>query len=112
MATSKLEKQNWHAYFDQMSKGLEGKRAEIEVDALSLGSQIEAEWTPLLGITYDPKDDIFDVGLEGLDHMIRKPREVFVEEAGGELTSVEVIDADDFRHIIRLRAPLLLTPPL
>jgi hypothetical protein len=60
-----------------MSEVLDGKRVEIEVDALAIGSQIEAEWLPVLGITYDPRDDIVEVALEGLDHMIHKPRDVF-----------------------------------
>jgi hypothetical protein len=111
MALSKLEKPKWHAYFDNMSKVLDGKRAEIEVDALAVGSQIEAEWLPLLGITYDPKDDIVEVVLEGLDHMIHKPRDVFVDQTAADLSSVEVIDNDDFHHIIKLRDPLMLPPP-
>jgi hypothetical protein len=111
MALSKLEKPKWHAYFDNMSKVLEGKRAEIEVDALAIGSQVEAEWLPLLGITYDPKNDIVQVALEGLDHMIHKPRDVFVDMTAVDLSSVEVIDNDDFRHIIKLRDPLMLPPP-
>jgi hypothetical protein len=112
MATVKLEKPAWHTYFDNVSKILTGKRAEVEVDALSLGSQIEAEWVPLIGIVYDPKDDLIEVILEGLDHMIRNPREIFVDhDAVGLLTSMEVIDADDVRQIIKLRDPLMLPPP-
>lgn len=58
MASSRIEKPIWHAYFDNMSKALGGKRVEIEIDALAIGSQVAAEWLPLLGITYDPKNDI------------------------------------------------------
>jgi len=111
MALSKLEKPKWHPYFDYMSKILDGKRAEIEVDALAIGSQIEADWLPLVGITYDPKDDIVEVALEGLDHLIYKPSEVFVDQNATELSSVEVVDSDDFRHIIKLRDPLMLPAP-
>ena len=89
-----LEKSQWRAYFDRMSKALVGKRAEIEVASLKLGDQIEAEWLPLLGISYDPKDDIIEIALEGVDHLIPKPREVYVEENGLELSSLEVIDAE------------------
>lgn len=46
-----------------------GKQAEIEVALLDIGDQIEAEWVPLLGITYDPKDDPVVVLLDGLDHL-------------------------------------------
>jgi len=40
----KLEKSMWRPYFDDISKVLAGKRAEIEVAALNLGDQIEVEW--------------------------------------------------------------------
>lgn len=107
---SKLEKDVWHPYFDAMSKMLTGKRAEIEVESLQLGNQIAAEWLPLLGITYDPKSDIVEVVLEGLDHMIHHPREVYVDVEAGGLTSVEVIAEDDERQIINLRDPIMLPP--
>lgn len=108
MATVKLEKAAWQPYFDQISKTLGGKQAEIEIASLKLGDQIEAEWVPLLGIVYDPKNDLVEVLLEGLDHMIRKPVEIFVEHGPLGLSSMEVIDADDERQIIKLRDPLML----
>ena len=111
MNTSKLEKANWQKYFDQVSKHIDGKLAEIEVDSLLIGSQIEAEWVPLLGITYEPKSDMLEIMLEGLGHMIRKPREIYVQENGTGLSSFEVIDSDNVKQIIKLRAPLSLPSP-
>jgi hypothetical protein len=111
MSISKLEKSAWLPYFNGMSKVLDGKRAEIEIDALAIGSQIEAEWLPLLGITYDPRSDIVDIILEGLDHRIYKPKELYIDHEAAELSSVEVIDGDDVRHIVRLRDPLMLPAP-
>ena len=108
MATVKLDKGAWQTYFDRISKLVLGKQAEIEAASLNLGDQIEAEWVPLLGISYDPKDDLVEVLVEGLDHLIRHPREIWVDQGPGGLTSMEVIDADDVRQIIRLRAPLML----
>jgi hypothetical protein len=72
MAVRKLEKTEWRPFFDWVSKGLVGKRAEIEIASLSLGSQIEAEWLPLLGVSYDPKNDILEIAVDGLDHMISR----------------------------------------
>jgi Family of unknown function (DUF5335) len=83
-------------------------RAEIEVAPLDLSDQVEAEWVPLIGLVYDPKDDIVEVAVEGLDHMIHSPRELYVEEDGGELSSLEVIDADGTRQIIKLKDMLML----
>jgi hypothetical protein len=107
----KLEKQQWRPYFDRMSKALVGKRAEIEIASLQLGDEIEAEWLPLIGITYDPKDDIIEVALEGVDHLINKPREVWVEEDGPVLSRLEIIDADGARQIVVFRDPLMLPAP-
>jgi Family of unknown function (DUF5335) len=111
MATRKLDKAQWRTYFDQVSKSLIGKRAEIEVDSLSLGSQIETEWLPFLGIVYDPKDDLIEIALEDVDHMIRHPATVFVDEEQLGLSSLEIVDRDGVRQIVLLRDPLMLPPP-
>ena len=104
----KLERAEWLPFLDRVSKGLAGKQAEIKVAALDLGVQLEAGWVPLIGLVYDPKDDIVEIALEGLDHMIHKPRELYVEEEGGQFSSLEVIDADGGRQIIKLKDMLAL----
>jgi hypothetical protein len=48
MAVRKLDKKEWRAFLDGVSKVLQGARAEIEVLSLALGDQLEAEWLPLL----------------------------------------------------------------
>lgn len=108
MHTSKLEESAWQPYFDQVSKTLDGKLAEVDIDSLELGHQTLAQWVPLRGITYDKKSDLIEVLLDGLDHMIRKPRDIFVEQDGVALSSLEIIDADHVRQIIKLRDPLML----
>jgi Family of unknown function (DUF5335) len=111
MTTRKLDKTQWRTFFDRLSTTLEGKQAEIEIASLRLGDQVEADWLPLLGIAYDPNDDIVEVALEGLDHLIPKPRELYAEEGPGGLTALEIIDADDVKQIVRLRDPLMLPSP-
>ena len=108
MTTEKLEKGSWHAYFDGLSKVLQGKEAQIDVNALDIGAQVEAEFTPLLGIVYDPRNEILEVLVEGLDHTIANVREIFVDHDGMNLNSVSVIDADGVQQIIRLRDPAML----
>jgi hypothetical protein len=107
----KLEKTEWRRFFDWVSKGLVGKRAEIEIASLALGDQIEAEWLPLLGITFDPKNDILEIALDGLDHLISRPREIYIDDSAGVLSSLEVIDSDGISQIVQLREPLLLPAP-
>jgi hypothetical protein len=111
MITQKLEKSEWRPFLDHLSKMLEGKRAEIEVASLKLGDQIEAEWLPFFGIVYDPKDDIIEVALEGHDHIIYKPRELYFAEEAGEFMALEVVDAEGEREIIKLKDPLMLPAP-
>lgn len=110
MAT-KLDKNTWQKYFDTLSKIVVGKQAEIEVASLRLGDQLEAEWVQFFGISYDPKDDVLEVLLEGLDHLIPKPREIYVEGSPATLSSIEVIDEDGNQQIVRLRDPLMLPQP-
>jgi len=111
MTTRKLDKRQWPTFFDGVTRMLEGERAEIEVVSLRLGDQVEAEWLPLLGIAYDSKDDIVEVALDGLDHLIPKPREIYVEDGAQGLLTLEIVDADDVRQIIKLRDPLALPAP-
>ena len=109
MTARKLEKAEWGPFFNGFSKGLKDAEAEIEIASLKLGDQTQTRWLPLFGVVYDPKDDIFEVALQGLDHLIRKPRDVFVEEEGGKLVNIEIIDGDDNHQIVRFKDPLGLT---
>ena len=111
MTMSRLEKRNWQTYFDGVARQLEGMSAEIDVEAMSIGSQVEAEWVPLLGISYDPKSDVLSIAVEGLGHLIRRPQTIFIDVELGRLASMEVIDGDNVRHIVKLREPLPLPPP-
>lgn len=112
MATRKIEKGLWRSYFDRLTQNLVGKRAEIEIDSLELGSQIEAEWLPVFGITYDPKDDLVEVALEDVDHLIRSPREIYVDEDVVGLASLLIIDGSGTRQIVKFRDPLMLPAPV
>jgi hypothetical protein len=112
MAIAKLEKNAWQSYFDHLSKTVSGKQAEIEIAALDIGVQVEADWLPLQGIVYDRKGDLLEVLLEGLDHLIHKPREIYITYDMLGLASIEIVDEDGTRQIVRLRSPLLLPNPL
>ena len=110
MATRKLDKSEWRAFCDRLSKGLIGKQAEIEIASLVLGSQVQGEWLPLLGIVYDPKSDIIEIALDGLDHMIPRPRELYVDIGPGGMANLEIVDSGGVRQIVTLRDPLMLPP--
>jgi hypothetical protein len=94
-----------------MSRVLLGKRAELEIASLEIGAQIEARRLPLLGITYDPKDNIIEITLDGLDHLVYEPRELYVDDQLDGLVSLEIIGSDGAQRIVILRDPLMLPRP-
>lgn len=106
MTVRKLEKSEWSAFFNSVSKSLKDAEAEIEIASLKLGDQIQSTWLPLYGVVYDPKDDIFEIALKGLDHLVQKPREVYIEEEAGKLVNVEIVDAANNHQIVRFREPI------
>ena len=108
MTIRRLEKAEWRSFLDNLSKLLEAKEAEVEVASLALGVQVQAEWLPLIGITYDPKDDVVEVALEGLDHLIRRPREIYIDNDAGALASMEIVDAGGVKQIVRFKDELQL----
>jgi hypothetical protein len=111
MATRKLEKKQWRTFFDTVSQSLEAKEAEIEVTSLRLGDQMQAGWLPLHGIAYDPNDDVVEVALDGLDHLIPSPREIYVQDGAAGLESLEIIDGEGNKQIVNFKDELLLPPP-
>ena len=111
MATQQLQRAEWQPYFDRVSRTLGGERAEIETAGLPVGDQINQEWTLLNGLAYDPKDDVFEIVTETLDHLIYRPREIYVDQAGTALRSVEVVDSDGNHQIVKLKQPVSLPAP-
>ncbi len=108
MATRKLDKSAWAAYFAAFSKPfMHGERvdyAEIRVFSPEVGAQQETTWLPLSGITYDARSDLLDVAVANLDHMIYRPAEIYVEEAGaGVISSIQIVRDDGTREVIELR---------
>jgi hypothetical protein len=111
LPSRKINNADWRAYCDAISKFLMGKRAEIEVAALSLGAQFEAEGLPLVGIAYDPNNNVIELALGDLDHIIAAPAELYVNEGPRGIDSLEIVDGDSVWHIIKLRDPLSLPSP-
>ncbi len=108
MASHALTQHQWKPYFDRMARQLAGAQAEVEVESLAMGSQIQAEWVPLIGISYDPHDNAISIALEGLQHFVRNPMTIFVDDNAGEVSCVEIRDEQGGQTIVRLRYPLAL----
>ncbi len=111
MAAEQIDRTRWAPFFDNVTRSLIGKQADIEVASLDLGDQIKVEWAPLIGITYDSKDDLIEIALEELDHLIRSPREVFIDFGVGGIVAIAIDDGDGNRQIVKLKDPLALPAP-
>jgi hypothetical protein len=106
-----LPKRAWKSYFALMSDVLIGKWTEVEVASLDLGDQIVAEWIPLLGITYDDRDDLVDVSLGGenqLNHLIRSPTQIEILDDTDGVRSIAITTADGTVQVLKLKDPLRL----
>jgi len=110
MTAQTIGKGDWQAFCATVSKALEGSNAEIEVASLDLGDQIEAEWSPWIGITYDPEDDVFDIALEETDHVVSAPKTLVADVDDMEINTLQITDGEGRMHLVRLRDALLLAP--
>ena len=57
---------------------------------------------PLLGVTYEPKNDLFEITLQDLDHRIRRPQTFYVDEGPNGTAGLEIIDSANLRHALQL----------
>jgi hypothetical protein len=108
MAIERLEKSEWRPFFNFMSKVMVGRQAQVDVVSLKHGDEVAAQWLPLLGMVYDPENDVVEILLDGRDHMVYQPQELYVDFGLGGLQSMEVVDSESVQQIVVLRAPLML----
>jgi len=104
MPTRKLESSEWQRYFDEVAKRLPSMRVGVSVLGDDIGAQLETENSPLLGLSYDSNDEVFEIATANISHRVPRPKEIYVREEGGTLSSVEIIAQDDTKQIVELRA--------
>src|SRR5262245_19217855 len=114
--TVKIPRERLHRYFEDFSKrflrGDKAEAADIEVVNPEWGDQIDTDGVRLEGITYEDNTNTLDFALDVGDHRVYQPKEVWVvEEAGGFVSSVEVVRPDGGRDVVMLnRSPLKRLP--
>jgi len=112
MSIRRLERGEWTGFCIYATRVLVGKRAEMEVLSLELGSQVEVRRVPLSGMAYDAASDVLELLFgDEMDHLIRAPRELYVDEESLGIVSLQIVDSGGIRQIITLRDPLLLASP-
>ena len=111
MVIQMIDNGRWDAVLAGVSRALVGKRAEIEVASFDLGNQIVAERLPLVAISYDRKNDVISVNLDQLDHLIRGPRDLYLDYDLAGIVCLEIVDGEGASRILTLSDPLALPEP-
>jgi hypothetical protein len=106
VASRKLDKSEWQTFCDDLSKALPGDDSRAVTASLAVDGEVAAEWVALLGVAYDPRSDSFEIALGGLEHRVRKPETLYVDEGPSGVAALEVIDGGGLRHGLRLDHPL------
>jgi hypothetical protein len=107
LETKKIPQDQLETYFDAFTKHFllhdSTNAVDVELVAPDWGDQFAAEGAHLYGITYDPKDDAIEFELEGGDHRIQHPLEVWVaEEIDTFIKAIQVVREDGAREIARV----------
>ena len=102
-----IPKNQWEDYLNRLSKVLKDSPVEVEVAATGIFDKPEVEWLPVLGISYDPKDNIVSILFENLDHIIEKPYEIKVEKDGSGIKEIVIVSEEDAsKTILRFKTPV------
>jgi hypothetical protein len=108
MPITRIEKDRWQEYFDAMSKALQASSrsqyAEVRVFSPEFGEQRETSWLPFEGITYDRHNDLVDLAVSNMNHLIRRPAEIYADEdSSGVIFGIQIRCADGTKEVIELR---------
>jgi hypothetical protein len=107
---SEIPRDDWQAYFEDFSRDQPDYLAKVEILSGEIGAETEAEGTHLAAITYDRKDDIVVIGLDGaaddvpeeVQHVIDRPVKIAADEGAGGEIAFEIEDAEGTKTVLRL----------
>jgi hypothetical protein len=106
--TKQIPRREWKAYFEGFTRQYVDDQSPeavtIEVVSPTLGDQLAAEGARLLGFTYDPKSNAFEVLVEGIDHLAYEPTEIWaIEDEDGFVSEIEVVEAGGTKDLFHVR---------
>ena len=108
MGIQRFDRSMWITVCAAISANLLGKRAEIEVVSPADGLLTETLGQPVLGIIYDPANDVLRLLLEGIDHFVFQPKEMYFDFGLGGDVILGILDKANAWQIVLLRDPLML----
>jgi Family of unknown function (DUF5335) len=65
----------------------------------------------MIGIAYDPANDELKIMLDGVDHLVFQPMEMYLDLGFGAVQSLGILDKHNARQIVLLRDPFMLPRP-
>jgi hypothetical protein len=106
MALIQLGRERRQESFDSASRAASTQTATVELTGLSLGHGHAADHVRFNGMSYEPERETLTLFLEGLEHRVRHPKSIHVDQDEGLLHSVEAVDADGLHHIVQFHSAL------
>ncbi len=105
-----IPREEWQAYFEDFSRDQPDYLVRMDILGGETGAETEADGPHLAAITYDRKDDIVVIGLDGapdgvpeeVEHVIDRPAKITVDETGSGEIAFEIEDAEGTRTVLRL----------
>jgi len=106
--TTQIPRADWQSFFDQFTqRHLRNERPDLvtlQVLSPRLGDQIYAQNARLVGLSFDPHSDSFEVLIEGADHLAFQPTEIWMLEGGTDGIAVfELVHADGTKELIHVK---------
>lgn len=107
--TRRIPRNEWETFFHDFTRAhLRDSIPEtVTAEVLSprLGDQTAINNARLLGLTFDARSKTFDVLLNGADHLIFRPVEIWIveDEPNGFVSTIEFVRSDGVKEILHLR---------
>lgn len=111
MTIRKLDRGEWDGLCLSVTRNCSGMQAMVEVMSVEFGCQPEVRRSPMLGMSYDPRNDVLELLIGDLDHLIRAPRELYVDDAPLGRMALQIVDAGGVRQIVTFQYPPMLPSP-
>ena len=108
MAEKCIVQQEWEGFFDELWKKIKNldEKVEIEIVAPSVFEGEEGKCLKIIGLSYDPKDNVVSVACENIAHLIHNPQEISVYEEDGAIKQIRINDSSGAEHIIKFLVPI------
>lgn len=106
--TREIPRGQWQQYFDAFTRQhLRETPGVVTVEAMSneIGDQVLATGARLSGLTYDPHGEALEALLEGDDHLVFRPKEVWVLEGdrADTIATFEFVREDGTKEILHVQ---------